>query len=251
MNFKIEGSGKTLVFIHGLSDNLSYWEFFATNLKHNYQVLRIDLPGHGQSELEYDNITIDTYVNDLNNILKELNISKVNIIGFSLGSAVGLEFTIKYPKKVESLVLMSSFYKANKDLKIILNSFKTALDNSFEEFYELILPMVLCPKIIEDNKKELDFLKNIASQNANTKAYIKAIDVCLNFNAEKYLSKINVPVLILAGLYDEISTLNMQRLLCDKIKNSKLIVFENMKHNLLVGENNEKILNILIEFLPD
>ena len=107
----------------------------------------------------------------------------------------------------------------------------------------------MCANVIEDNKKELELLREIASQNANTEAYIKAVDACMNFNAEKYLAEINVPTVILAGKYDEISTLEMQKDLQSKIKNSKLIVFNDVKHNLLVGKNNEKILTLLKEFL--
>lgn len=184
MNYKLEGNGKTLVFIHGLSDNLLYWEFLASNLKQNHQVLRVDLRGHGESEMGNDEITIDTYVNDLNNLLDELEVPNVNLIGFSLGGAVALDFAIRYPQKVDSLVLMSSFYKVDDGLRDTLNQFKNALDISFDEFYDTILPMVLCPNVIEDNENELQMLKEIASQNANTEAYIKAVDVCLNFDTE-------------------------------------------------------------------
>ena len=249
MNYKLEGIGKTIVFIHGLSDSLLYWEFLANNLKHDYQVLRVDLQGHGESELENEEITIETYVRDLNNLLEKLDISKVSLIGFSLGSAVALSFAAKYPSKVDSIVLMSAFYKADDALKETLTHFKNALNTSFEEFYDVILPMVLCEDVIEANKKELELLKDIGSQNANTKAYIKAVDACLNFNAEEYLSEIDVPTLILASNRDEISKLDMQKELSDKIKNSELIVFDNVKHNLLVGKTNENILFILKEFL--
>lgn len=249
MNYVLDGNGKTLVFIHGLSDNLLYWEFLANNLKHSHQVLRIDLRGHGKSELGNEEITIGTYANDLNGLLEKLNISKVNLIGFSLGGAVALDFAIKYPKKVDSLVLMSTFFKADDNLTVTLNKFINALDVGFDEFYDTILPMVLCPDVIEVNKNELESLKVIASQNANTEAYIKAADACSNFDAEKHLQKIDIPTLILAGKYDDISTLDMQNDLNGKIKNSKLIVFENVKHNLLVGKNNEKILTILNDFL--
>lgn len=249
MNYKLEGIGKTIVFIHGLSDSLLYWEFLASNLKHDYQVLRVDLQGHGESELENEEITIETYVRDLNNLLEKLDISKVSLIGFSLGSAVALSFAAKYPSKVDSIVLMSAFYKADDALRETLTHFKNALNTSFEEFYDVILPMVLCEDVIEANKKELELLKDIGSQNANTKAYIKAVDACLNFNAEEYLSEIDVPTLILASNRDEISKLDMQKELSDKIKNSELIVFDNVKHNLLVGKTNENILFILKEFL--
>ena len=249
MNYKLEGSGKTLVFIHGLSDNLLYWEFLSSNLIHDYQVLRVDLRGHGESELGTDEITIDTYVDDLNNLLEELDISNVSLVGFSLGGAVALDFAIKYPQKVDSMVLMSTFYKADDNLRNTLHEFKTALNVGFGEFFDTILPMILCPDVIEANEKELESLKEMTSQNANVEAYIKAVDVCLNFNAEEYLSEISIPTLIVAGKYDEISTLEMQKDLNSKIENSKLIVLDNVKHNLLIGENNERILAALKEFL--
>ena len=245
MNYKIEGNGKTLVFIHGLSDSLIYWEFLASNLRQNYQVLRYDLRGHGDCELGYDEITIDTYVGDLYNLLSELNIDDVVLVGFSLGGAIALDFAVKYPEIVSSLVLMSTFHRADDHVMEVLNNFKKALNDSFEEFYDLILPMVLCPNVIDDNKNELELLKEITSQNANTEAYINAVDVCIDFDIEDDLSKINIPTLILAGQYDDISPLKLQKEMQSKIKYSKLIVFDDTKHNLLVGKNNEKILNIL------
>lgn len=245
MNYKLEGIGETLVFIHGLSDNLLYWEFLASNLKEDYQVLRIDLRGHGESELGNDEISIDNYVDDLYNLLDELGIGQINLIGFSLGGAIALDFTVKYPQIVSSLVLMSSFYKVDEHLENIFNQFKNALESSFEDFYDLILPMVLCPDVIDSNKQELEMLREIASKSANVRAYIKAIDAGLNFDIEDNLSDINVSTLILAGKYDDITLLESQKELKSKIKNSELIVLDDVKHNLLVGENNEKILDIL------
>lgn len=245
MHYKIEGTGETLVFIHGLSDSLLYWEFLATNLKNDYQILRIDLRGHGESELENDEISIDLFVNDLHDLLVELNIDRIRLIGFSLGGAVALDFSIKYPQLVSALVLMSSFYKVDKHLEEILNHFKDALENSFDEFYDYILPMILCPNVIEENKLELEMLKEIISGSANTEAYIKAIDACLDFNAEDNLPQIDIPTLILAGKHDDISVIDSQKEMKNKINDSELIVFDDVKHNLLVGENNQKILDIL------
>ena len=234
-----------MVFIHGLSDNLLYWEYLASNLRHDHQVLRFDLRGHGQTELGNDEISMDVYVDDLHDLLYELDIDKVNLVGFSLGGAVALDFTVKYPKMVSSLVLMSSFYKADGHLEHVLNQFREALKISFNEFYDLILPMVLCPDVIEDNKEELEMLKEIASLSANNQAYIHAIDACLAFDIEDELSNIDASTLVLAGRHDAITSLESQKEFQRKIKNSKLIVFDDVRHNLLVGKNNEKILNML------
>lgn len=248
MNYRLEGSGETLVFIHGLSDSLLYWEFLATHLKEDYQILRVDLRGHGDSELGSDEITLDTYVQDLKDLLDELKIQNVNLIGFSLGSIVALDFAGKYPEAVSSLVLMSSFYRIDDHLEDVFTRFKKALENSFEEFYDLILPMILCPEVIEDNKEELELLKAIASETANTQAYIKAIDASLNVDFESNLSQINIPTLLLAGKYDDITLVDVQKDLHSRVENSEIVIFEDAKHNLLVGNNNLKILDILKKF---
>ena len=249
MNYKLEGSGETLVFIHGLSDNLLYWEILANSLKDDFQILRFDLRGHGDSELGNDDITLDTYVDDLFDLLGELKIDKVNLIAFSLGGAIALDFVIKHPQLVSSLVIMSSFAKTEDYLKNILNNLKMALKNSFEEFYDLILPKVLCPQVIEENISELELIKEVSAQNANVEGIIKAVDVCMDIDIEDNLSEIDVPTLILAGKYDGMSLLSFQESMHDKIKNSQMVVFDNVKHNLLVGKNNIEILKILKNFL--
>lgn len=248
LNYKVEGSGEALLFIHGLSDSLLYWEVLASNLKDDYKVIRVDLRGHGESELGRDDITLDLYVNDLIELLNELNISKVNLIGFSLGGAVALDFIIKCPEMVSSLVMMSSFAKTDGHLLQIFNQFKSTLNIGFEEFYDFILPMVLCPDVIEDNTQELEMLKEISAPTANTEAYIKAIDACLKFDVMDDLPQINVPALILAGKHDDITQPYIQKSMHEKIRDSELIIFENTKHNLLVGKNNVKILDILKNF---
>lgn len=238
MNYKVEGKGEPLVFIHGLSDNLLYWEFLATHLKDDYQIIRVDLGGHGESELGSDEITVDLYAKDLLNVLNELNVDRVNIIGFSLGGAIALDFAIKYPKKVHSLVLMSSFSRADDYLSQIFKQFKSTLNNGFKDFYDFMLPRVLCPQVIENNKEELELLREISSQNANVEAYIMAADAGLTFDVEDKLSLIDVPTLILAGKYDEITPPDIQKDMQEKIKCSRIIILDNAKHNLLVGKNN-------------
>lgn len=248
MNYKIEGKGETLVFIHGLSDSLEYWEYLATNLKYKYRILRMDLRGHGKTDLQNDKITVDIYVNDLKILLDELNIQKVNLVGFSLGGLIALDFALKYPSRVSGMVLMSSFAKPDKHLTKVFKKLQKALERGFDEFYDTILPMVLCPDVIADNLDELEIIKKSASKTANTRAYIQAIDACLEFDVEDKLSQIDVPVLVMAARHDDLCPFITQKSYQSKIENSRLIVFEDVKHNILVGKNNMRVLELLEEF---
>jgi hypothetical protein len=119
----------------------------------------------------------------------------------------------------------------------------------FIEFFDEIIPMVLCPKVIEDNMEALNLIKEEASKTANITAYISAIDVCLNQDVEDKLKDITIPTLIFAGKYDEISPLKIQEDLNNKLNNSEIIIFDNVKHNILIGENIDKISNIVKEFI--
>lgn len=248
LNYVSEGEGKVILFIHGLSDNLMYWEVLTNSLKKDYNVIRVDLRGHGETPLGDDDVTIEIYADDVKKLLDELNIGKVNIVGFSLGGAVAQLFAVKYPEMLSSLVLMSTISKCDEYLKIEFAKFKSHLLNGFEDFYDYMIPKVLCPDVIENNKEELELLKQLAATSANVEAYIKAVEACLDFDVEDKLSEIDVSALILAGEYDDIFPLKYQKNLKDKIKNSELIVFPDTKHNLLVGKNNGEILNILNNF---
>ena len=144
MNYNVDGEGDVLVFIHGLSDSLLYWEILTNSLKNDYKVVRYDLRGHGSSPLGDGEITMDVYVNDLLGLLEELKIDKVNLAGFSLGGMIALKFAIEYPQRVSSMVLMSSPFKTDDHMQAIFNQFINSLNSSFEEFFDVILPMIMC-----------------------------------------------------------------------------------------------------------
>ena len=249
LNYKIENEGQTIVLIHGLSDNLEYWQPLTNRLKKKYRILRYDLRGHGKSESGNEKISMDTYTEDLLKLLDKLKIKKANLIGFSLGGAIALDFTTRHPERVSSLVLMSSFYKSDEYLTKIFTSLKKALKKGFPEFFDSILPMILCPETITEYEEELKMIKNSKEKTANTTAYIQAIDACINYNIEDKIENINVPTLILAGKYDEITLQSTQKALHNQIKNSKIVILDNVKHNLLVGENIDQISNIIENFI--
>lgn len=248
INYSVEGNGDVIVFIHGLSDNLIYWEVLSSVLKNDYKIVRFDLRGHGKSEWGNAEISLDVFSQDLKDLLDYLEIDKANLVGFSLGGAVALDFSLRYPDSVSSLVLMSAFFKATEDFQNILDQFKLKLDESFDAFYNFILPMVLCPDVIEDNLEELELIKETASQTANVCGIKNAVDICKSVDLSEKLSDIDMPTLILAGKYDDMCPVNMQKELNSEIKNSKLVVFDDVKHNLLVGKNIPKILDVLQKF---
>ena len=248
LNYIFEGSGnKTIVFIHGLSDSLEYWTKLSSGLSGEYKVLLYDLRGHGKSPFEY--FDMDLLVEDLYNLLSMLNISKASLIGLSLGGNIALLFAVKYPDLVDKLVIMSSFSEVDENLKSKFMELKIAVGESFEEFYDVMINYVLPEDIVDKNRDLLELYKKEAAKSANLPAIENGIDAGIDFHVTDKLKSLNHPTLVLAGRQDEITPLELSEIINANIKNSQLIVFEDTKHNLLIGRNIPEILKLISSFI--
>lgn len=249
INYELEGEGKTIVFVHGLSDSLAYWKVLSENLKNDYQTLIYDLRGHGESSDDDKNTTINLYQEDLYQLLKALNIENAVFVGLSLGGNIILDLAVNHPEMVNGLVVMSSFPEHDENLKKIFNDFDNAIDQGFVEFFDTILPYTLTDDMLEEHKELLENVKFEAEKTANLEGIKKGINAGYGFNLTDRLNEINVPTLVIAGEEDNLTTLDIQRKISDNIRDCELIVLEKTKHNILIGRNIEKLLNIINDFM--
>ena len=249
INYELEGEGKTIVFVHGLSDSLVYWKVLTETLKKDYQTLIYDLRGHGESTDDDRNTTIDLYQEDLYQLLNALNIEDAVFIGLSLGGNVILDLAVNHPEMVKGLIVMSSFPEHDEKLKKIFDDFDNAIDKGFVEFFDTILPYTLTEDMLEKHKELLENLKFEAAKTANLEGIKKGINAGYGFNLTDKLNEINVPTLVIAGEEDNLTNLDIQEKIHDNIENSEMIVLEKTKHNILIGRNIEKVLNIINEFM--
>ena len=114
----IDKNKQTIVLLHGSGLSHIVWsltEQYLSNL--NYNVLSLDLPGHGNSEGKCLS-SIEEISDWIEKVLNQLNISEVTMIGHSQGCLEVLEYCFKYPKKIKNLIFMSGSYKmpVNQDL---------------------------------------------------------------------------------------------------------------------------------------
>lgn len=249
INYELEGEGKTIVFVHGLSDSLAYWKVLSETLKNDYQPLIYDLRGHGESSDDDRNTTIDLYQEDLYQLLKALNIENAVFVGLSLGGNVILDLAVNHPEMVKGLIVMSSFPEHDEKLKKIFDDFDNAINKGFVEFFDTILPYTLTEDLLEKHKELLESVKHEAAKTANLEGIKRGINVGYGFNLTDKLNEINAPTLVIAGGEDNLTTLDIQRKISDNIKDSELIVLEKTKHNILIGRNIEKVLNIINDFM--
>ncbi len=102
------GSGPPIVFIHGLSGSWQNWLEQVPVFAREHRVITFDLPGFGASQMPAQKITISGYGRFVAALLDELGVSAAAVVGNSMGGFIGIELAIRFPERVERLVLVSA-----------------------------------------------------------------------------------------------------------------------------------------------
>ncbi len=95
-----------LLLLHGLGASLHTWEPWAQALAPTYRVVRFDFPGHGLSAADEDYSDPRT-LRLVAALLDALGVSKVTVVGNSMGGRIAWRFAATYPAHVEKLVLLA------------------------------------------------------------------------------------------------------------------------------------------------
>ncbi len=108
LHYEVTGHGPTLVFIHGLGSSSRDWEFQVPAFAKSYQVVTVDLRGHGQSDKPDGPYTIPMFAADLASLLAGVGVQSAHLVGISLGGAVAFQFALDYPGMVKTLTIVNS-----------------------------------------------------------------------------------------------------------------------------------------------
>jgi len=108
LHYLVRGAGEPVLLIHGLGSSGADWAFQVPPLEGRFRVIIPDLPGCGHSAPPPAGFSIEGLAEALWSMLDGLEMSRVNLVGFSLGGAVALEMALQRPGSVPRLVLINS-----------------------------------------------------------------------------------------------------------------------------------------------
>ena len=208
------GSGEPLILLEGNNGLISDFYNQIPFLSKYFRVIAMDTRAQGKSfDFAKNDYGYEKLSDDLLQIVKELKLEKINIIGWSDGGITGLIFNSKNPNLVKKLVTIG----ANTNPEGV----KEQLLQSIKERY----------KITNDEKEKRRLNLMISYPNIT----------------ESDLKKIKNPVLVIAGENDEIK-LEHTKQIAKMIENSKLEIIRNSTHNIPFEQPIE-LNNKIIDFL--
>ena len=239
LNFVSKGEGRALVFVHGLGESLDSWaeqiDYFSTL---GFQVLAIDLRGHGKSEAGPEKIEIKGFSEDILELLKPLSIFKSHFCGLSLGALVILETYKQVPEAFLSMTLVST-------LPQYPPAQTQALENmSMSEVGDQVASAAVGPSASVDLKRRI---ANVIASTSK-RVYIESAESACAQDYTSMLPSIKVPVLLVSGELDYITPPESAMFMQKRIVGSKLEKIRGVGH-LPNRENPDEFNKVLFNFL--
>jgi pimeloyl-ACP methyl ester carboxylesterase len=242
LNQKRFGNGDPVLCVHGLGANIFTWRHFIDPFSKQSRLILVDLRGFGSSPKPADNnYSIEQHADDIYRIILNDNLTKLTLIGNSLGGAIALLVALRLceqePKRLSRLVLIDAgAYKEYlpgylKLMRSFLGKLIVYLAPS-----KLAARFVLKASYYDKNKITAEQVKAYAEPIASEggrHALLETARQCVPADSDEIISKLNritVPTLILWGRQDAVIPLKVGELLDQDLPNSKLEVFEHCGH---------------------
>ena len=245
---KKENETIPIVFIHGVGLTNEMWSS-QVNFFKDKNILTYDLIGHGKTPLQKIQLNFEDFIKQLINLINELEIKKIHLVGFSLGSLIARQFASIHSDRLSSLVLHGSIYKRSIEQKRIVENRFGLMKMDKPASKKSALRRWFTEEFIKNNKEVYDKIYSMLEDN-DLKNLLKTYKLFVNYeDDDQMFGKINTNTLVTTGQYDVGSTTEMAKNLAKQIKSTKYVEIKNGKHlcNIECAENFNKTIELFID----
>ena len=226
----INNNTNPLVFIHGVGLDHKMWDSQINSLN-NLSIITYDLLGHGKTPYNKDEVTLDDFSNQLNDLIKFLKVDKIHLIGFSLGSLIALDFASKFQNKLKTLTLLGTTYRRTAEQRsLVIERFEQAKLN--KPISKQALKRWFTDEYLNEHPEVYDqFIKILTKDGEDHLNFLKAYKLFAYHEDNMIMIKnIKTKTLIMTGSDDSGSTVKMSKSLSNDLINSSFIEINNGKH---------------------
>lgn len=249
--FEVAGNGPPILFLHGLGMGRKVWEPMVQSFQSQYQCIWLDMYGFGEHKpsRELQHIPFDDWINEVQDIIQTLKLTKVHFVGHSLGSLIALAFAAQFPSQCLSITAISTFPE-----------FGPALTQAFEQRAQKVEKVGIdgiiddliqggfSPETLKNNPHILDKYRQIVSQNTSFQ-YALACRSVANVTIKPLLQQIAAPVQLIVGLDDKVTPPALSESVCELVPGCKLYTTIDGCGHQMVMEKPEEVTKIIFDFL--
>ena len=221
-----------IVFIHGFPFDHYMWNEQIDKFSDSHYCITYDVRGLGSSAVGDGQFTMESFVDDLENVIDHLNLNKPILCGLSMGGYISLRAVERMEDKLGGLILCDtkSLADTNEGKVNRARGIKQINDAGAGLFVEQFISNCFADKFKQKSKSEYE---TIVKRAMNYDAV--GLKGCLlamagRTDTSSYLSKISIPTLAICGEEDNLTPPEVMKSMSDKIKNSIFVTIEGAGH---------------------
>ena len=249
--YRVLGQGDPIVLIMGYGSTMDMWDpLFLDNLSSKYRVVIFDNRGMGNTITPPGNFSIAQFANDTAGLMAALGIEKSHVLGWSMGSFVAQELAIRYPERVNKIILYAGDCGGKEAVMPspqVLNDLSNTSGSPEESgmrLFNLLFPKDWLSRQPAFYKwfplpKETSLPDNIQRQAQAIATWPGACD---------RLGSIKSPTLVVTGTEDVIAPPQNAFILAQRINASWLVQFEGAGHGLMY-QYPDRLARIIADFI--
>lgn len=251
--YEIHGKGEPLVIVPGWTANVDWFFRHIPIYSREYRVVAFDNRGSGRTDSPDIPYTMEMIVDDLAGLLDAIGIESAQIMGGSMGGMIAQEFTLRYPKRVRSLILACTGFGPTHGVLTtdpeVIESFQHPKVLPPRESVMASLQLMMSQKFIDGNPGLIaQMIDKFLEHPALPHGQMRQGQAIGGFEIYDRLPGIKAPTLVIHGSADRMMPVENGRILASRIPGAELVIFEKTGHGFMweaFDESNRVTLDFL------
>lgn len=244
IHYEVMGDhGDYLVVLNGIMMSIASWKPFYNVFDENNRVIYIDFVDQGLSSRMNEHYTQELQVEVVEAVLAHLEVETCCLMGISYGGEVAAQYVLKYPQRVNRLILANTASRTSpwlRDIGYGWNEVGQQADG--KAYYYIAIPVVYSTQFYEKN---LEWMRNrekllmpLFNDQVIMDTFKRLVDSSENYDVLDQIDQITCPTLIISSVDDVLTPVHEQRLMSQKIKNSDWLVIQDCGHGSMYEKPN-------------
>jgi 3-oxoadipate enol-lactonase len=245
--YESAGQGQPVLLIHGLGSSTRDWEYQMPAFSTLYQVVALDVRGHGQSDKPPGPYSIPLFATDTAELIRSLELGPSHIVGISMGGMIAFQLAVDTPDLVRSLVIVNSgpeiIPRSLRDRLNVLQRILLVRIFGMRKIGEF-LGSRLFPKPEQEPLLQM-FIERWAEN--DQRAYLESTRGIVGWSISDQLQTIVCPTLVVAS-DEDYTPISAKKSYVERLPRGELVVIEDARH-AVTAERPEDFNKVVLDFL--
>ena len=240
--YEDHGEGQPIIFLHGATAGLRYFEPQLTGMAGNHRPVAVDFRGHGRSEKTELGHSLQHYARDIQSFLEQLEINDTILVGWSMGAIVSWEYIHQYgTDRLRAVVDLdmepSPVKRADYEYgSYAIDDLEEAIDQIQSEPIGLLDQQAMAMLHETPSREHRNLIVDEGSRTPPSIQGALLFGLLYLRDYRNVLPEIDVPALVCAGADEKWRSVASVEYAAELIPDARFELFENSSHCLTIEE---------------